>query len=279
MNYNNPVAENERLKLEIDQLRAGAPPASSDNTLLLSILEKVKNLESSNKEILARLNAMQTKTTTACEQPDPHLGPRLQKIHPETLSLVHVYETVTECMKEDRSIKRPSINKAVRENTIYHGFRWNLVERDADASVLMNLPPTKVTKQQKNGYIAKMNMEKTAILNVYLDRKTAARCNSYPSISSLDNAVKHQTIKDGHYYQLYEECDESLRNRFQENRDIVMYHDGIGRYEGDTLVEYKSRFDCTAQAGISQKSLAKVLDTNMLYKGFRFASLGEKLYL
>jgi phage anti-repressor protein len=281
MNYNNPVAENERLKLEIDQLRAGAPPASSDNTFLLSILEKVKNLESSNKEILARLNAMQTKTTTACEQPDPHLGPRLQKIHPETLSLVHVYETVTECMKEDHSIKRPSINKAVRENTIYHGFRWNLVGRDMDASVLMNLPPTKVTKQQKNGYIAKMNIEKTAILNVYLDRKTAARCNSYPSISSLDNAVKHQTIKDGHYYQLYEECDESLRNRFQEQHgDIVMYHDGIGKYNGQTkIAEYKSRFDCTAQAGIGQKSLAKVLDTKMLYKGFRFVSLGEKLYM
>ena len=280
INYNNPVAENERLKLEIEQLRAGAPPASSDNTLLLAIMEKVKNLESSNKEILSRLNAMQTKTTTACEQPDPHLGPRLQKIHPETLSLVHVYETVTECMKEDHSIKRPSINKAVRENTIYHGFRWNLVERDADASVITNIPPTKVTKQQKNGYIAKMNKEKTEILHVYLDRKTAARCNLYPSIASLDNAVKHHSIKDGHYYQLYEECDESLITQFQEQHgNIVLYHDGIGRYEGDTLVEYKSRFDCTAQAGISQKSLAKVLDTNMLYKGFRFTSLGEKLYL
>jgi hypothetical protein len=124
-------------------------------------------------------------------------------------------------------------------------------------------------------------MEKTAILNVYLDRKTAARCNSYPSISSLDNAVKHQTIKDGYYYQLYEECDESLRNRFQEQHgDIVLYHDGIGKYNGQTkIAEYKSRFDCTAQAGISQKSLAKVLDTKMLYKGFRFVSLGEKLYM
>lgn len=280
-NYNNPIAENERLKLEVEQLRAGAPPASSDNTLLMMILEKVKNLESSNKEILSRLNAMQTKTTTMCEQPDPHLGPRLQKIHPETLSLVHVYETVTECMKEDHSIKRPSINKAVRENTIYHGFRWYLVERDADASVITNIPPTKVTQHQKNGYIAKMNKEKTEILHVYLDRKTAARCNLYPSIASLDNAVKHHSIKDGHYYQLYEECDESLRNQFQEQHgDIVLYHDGIGKYDGQTrLAEYKSRFDCTAQAGISQKSLAKVLDTSILYKGFRFASLGEKLYV
>jgi hypothetical protein len=224
---------------------------------------------------------MQTKTTTACSQPDPHLGPRLQKIHPETLQILHIYETVTECMKEDHAMKRPSINKAVRENIIYRGFRWQLVDRELDPHTAQTLAPTKATKPQKNGYVAKVNQEQTEILHVYLDRKTAAQVNNYPSIASLDNAVKNHTIKDGHYYQLYEECD-ALKTRFQEKHGmIVLYHDGIGQYDSHhTLIaEFTSRFECTARAGISQKSLAKVLNKPLLYKEWYFKSLGEKRYV
>ena len=35
-------------------------------------------------------------------------------------------------LKEELNIKRPSINKAIIENTIYCGFRWQLVERNLD---------------------------------------------------------------------------------------------------------------------------------------------------
>jgi len=274
----------ELLKLENEKLRSQMPTVSTnsmDHTILQQILQKVQTLEATNKEIITRLNAMQTKTTTACSQPDPHLGPRLQKIHPETLQILHVYETVTECMKEDHAMKRPSINKAVRENTIYRGFRWQLVDRELDSHVIQTLAPTKATKPQKNGYVAKVNQEQTEILHVYLDRKTAAQENNYPSIASLDNAVKNHTIKDGHYYQLYEECD-ALKTRFQEKHGIiVLYHDGIGQYDSQhTLIaEFTSRFECTARAGISQKSLAKVLDKPLLYKEWYFKSLGEKRYV
>lgn len=178
------IAENERLKLENEKLRSQTPTVSTnsmDHAILQQILQKVQTLEATNKDIVIRLNAMQTKTTTACSQPDPHLGPRLQKIHPETLQILHVYETVTECMKEDHAMKRPSINKAVRENTIYRGFRWQLVDRELDPHTAQTLEPTKATKPQKNGYVAKVNQEQTEILHVYLDRKTAAQCNEYPS--------------------------------------------------------------------------------------------------
>jgi hypothetical protein len=282
--FNYLPSDYELLKLENEKLRSQTPTVSTssmDHAILQQILQKVQTLEATNKEIISRLNAMQTKTTTACSQPDPHLGPRLQKIHPETLQILHVYETVTECMKEDHAMKRPSINKAVRENTIYRGFRWQLIDRELDPHTAQTLAPTKATKPQKNGYVAKVNQEQTEILHVYLDRKTAAQENNYPSIASLDNAVKNHTIKDEHYYQLYEECD-ALKNRFQEKHGtIVLYHDGIGQYDSQhTLIaEFTSRFECTARAGISQKSLAKVLDKSLLYKECYFKSLGEKRYV
>jgi hypothetical protein len=283
--FNNPIIENERLKLENEQLRSQTKPvdqASLQEILKINniLLQKIDRIEASNKEIISRLNAMQTKTTTSCSQPDPHIGPRLQKINPETFELVHVYETVTECMKEDNSLKRPSINKAAQENTIYHGFRWKTVDRNLDATIV-TIEPTKVTKIQKNGYIAKINKEKTEILTIYINRKTAAKCNNYPCISSLDNVVKNKSLKDNYYYQLFEECDVALQNKWKALKgDTVLYQDGIGQYkDGILITEFVSRYDCVTKAGISQKSLAKVLDKDLKYKDYYFKSLGEKLFM
>ncbi len=286
--FDNLHLENQRLQAELDKVQNKQQiTISMDNIILGDILktnqlllQKVLDLESTNKDIISRLNSMQTKTTTACSLPDPHIGPRLQKIHPETLEILNTYETVTECMKEDPNRKRPSLNKASRENSIYRGFRWQLVDRNQDLTVVSSIAPTKVTKVQKNGYIAKINAEKTEIINIYLDRKTASICNKYPSISSLDGVVKNHTIKDGYYYQLYEECEESLRSKWKELHGVpVLYRDGVGQYDANKklISEYVSRYDCTVRLGISQKSLAKVLDKDLMYHQFYIKSLGEKL--
>ena len=296
--FNEISTEYEQLKTENELLRTQLTAVQSTETnpvacipydrqllqeiLLINrqLLQKVQTLESSNQDIQMRLNALQTKTTTACSLPDPHLGPRLQKIHPETLELIHVYESVTECMKEDLSIKRPSLNKAVRENTIYHGFRWLLVDRTMSASHIHEIKPTKEIRKQKNGYIAKLNQERTKIMAIYLDRKTAAQQNQYSSISSLDNAVKHHTLKDGYYYQLYEECDSDLKSKVDNTHgEVVLYHDGVGQFSKDNklIKEFQSRFDCTTRTGMSQKSLAKVLNQPLMYKEHYYKTLGTKL--
>jgi hypothetical protein len=154
------------------------------------LLQKISNLENTNKEILNKLNSIQTRTTTNFQEPLLTIGPRLQKINPETLQLVKVYETVTECMKEDTAIKRPSIHKAVEENLVYKGFRWMYIDRELDPNILYNIQPNKKSKTQILGYVAKLNATKTQIINVYIDRKTAATQNGYESTSALDNPVK-----------------------------------------------------------------------------------------
>ena len=75
-------------------------------------------------ELSEKINSTQTKVSTGFNEPLVTLGPRLQKINPETLEIVKVYESVSEAMKENSQIKRPSINKAIVENIIYCGFRW-----------------------------------------------------------------------------------------------------------------------------------------------------------
>jgi prophage antirepressor-like protein len=274
--------ENEQLKLMLEMKNT-----NNDNLLIQELIKTVKqmsgkidNLEQSNKELLDKFDKTQTKVVTGFNEPLVTLGPRLQKINPETLELVKVYESVSELMKENNHIKRPSINKAVLENTLYNGFRWAFVDRQLDANIIYNLKPTKPTKVQNTGYIAKLNAERTEIINVYLDKKTAAHFNDYTSASALDTPVKSFTLTKGHYYKLYNDCDTILKNNFVEkNGEPILYKNGVGQYDtsNNLIKEFICKYDCIKQLKMSDKTLAKALEKNIQYNGFYFKTLETKL--
>ena len=280
------------LELEIEKLKllVQMKEDKNENGLLHELVNSVNQLsgkvdanEKRTKEMMEKMSASQMKTTTGFNTTLVTLGPRLQKIHPDTLELVKVYDSVSEAMKENSDIKRPSMNKAVRENTVYHGYRWLLVDRELDASVVHDtVLPTKTTRPQNVGYIAQLNGDKTKILNVYIDRKTAAHCNGYES-SGLDIPVKKSTISRGFYYKLYDDCDEELRTTFElelNNGECpLLYRNGVGQYDaqGKIVRVHACKYDCIRTLKISDKTLAKALSKNFCYNGFYFKEIGEKL--
>jgi len=246
------------------------------------LLNKVENLEKSNREILEKLNSNQTRTTTRFNEPLSTVGPRLQQINPETMKLVKVFETVSECLKLNNNYKRPSIDKAVRENIIYHGFRWLYVDRDLDPNAIYSIPPTKQTKIQHNDFIVKLNQNKTEILNIYLDRKTASISNGYKSDSSLDEPVKSGSLTKNNYYLLYNDCPDELKNKFiEKNGEPILYKDGIGQYDSNNKLirEFTCKNNCCRTVGISDKSLRKALEKNIMYNNYYYKYLGSKLQM
>jgi prophage antirepressor-like protein len=280
------------LELEIEKLKLliQMKEDKNENGLLHELVNSVKQLsgkvdanEKRTKEMMEKMSASQIKTTTGFNTALVTLGPRLQKIHPDTLELVKVYESVSEAMKENSDIKRPSMNKAVRENTVYHGYRWLLVDRDLDPSVVHGtVLPTKKVRPQVVGYIAQLNGDKTKILNVYIDRKTAAHCNGYES-SGLDVPVKKSIVSRGFYYKLYDDCDEELREMFELERNNgecpLLYRNGVGHYDaqGNLVRVHACKYDCIRTLKISDKTLFKALSKNIEYNGFYFKEIGEKL--
>jgi hypothetical protein len=279
---NELLKENELLK---HKLQNGEN--NSDNNLLLELTQTVKylsskidNLEKLNKEILSKISVNEIKITTGFKEPLNTLGPRLQKINPENLQLIKIYENVTEAMKENSNIKRPSINKAIIENTIYCGFRWLLVDRELDPNIIHNIKPTKETKTQNLGYIAKLNEEQTEIVNVYIDRKTASHLNGYDSISALDNPVKKCSLSKGYYYKLYNDCKDELRYKFEEKKGTpLLYKQGIGQYDiqNNLVKEFACKYDCIKTLYISDKTLNKCLEKNISYNGYYYKEITSKL--
>jgi hypothetical protein len=279
-----------KIELEIEKLKVIA--MNHDSPAMAELIESNKRIEESNKLLHTRINKLEfmieklletrpVKIQTGFQETLPTLGPRVQKINPDTMQLIKVYESATEVMNEDRSIKRPSLSKAVLENIVYNGFRWLFVERDMDSTVIHNLQPTRPTIAKNMDYVAKLNSDQTEILNVYLDRKTAALMNGY-SMSGLDNAVKKGTQTQGFYYKLYGECDENVVQNFTEKygKDVLLYKDGLGMYNenGELVKEYKCKYDCIKLERMSDKTLAKAMSENKLYNGFRFVSLPMKMW-
>jgi len=303
INYNDNTMDNivEKLYNEIDILKGrlentcainGIEPSIANIMMDPNILQKIldnqlqmskqiQNLEKTNKEILEKLTKTEIKTTTNFNQTLETIGPYLQKINPETMTLIKAYESLAECIKETNfTLKRPSINKAVSENTIYHGFRWAFVERNEDPTIIKNVLPTKQTRTQNIGYIAKLNNEKTEIVNVYIDRKTAAIKNGYQSPSALDNAVAKGTISNNHYYILYDKCDDDIIINFEEKHGKpLLYKDGVGQYDSNKnrIREFVCKYDCIKQLQISDKTLAKALDKNIMYNNCYFQCIGQKV--
>jgi hypothetical protein len=280
-NFQESSAQKLDLEIELEKLKL---QTQQNNTSVLEkqvalLLAKMDNLEKQNAEMMEKLKTLQPKTVTGFQEPLVTLGPRLQKINPETLELVKVYECASDAMKENRNIKRPSLSKAVLENAVYCGFRWLFVNRDLDASRLENIAPSKVSKQYKQGYIAKMTADGSEILNVYIDRKTAAMMNGYDSWSALDTPVKKGTVTKGHVYKLFEECENKESFIQKHGKEPLLYKNGFGIFDstGKMVREYACRYDCIRFEKISDKTIAKAIEKNVPYKDMYFRDLGEKV--
>jgi hypothetical protein len=245
------------------------------------MLHTIQRLEANQQLIQEKLQLAQTRTVTNFHVPLATLGPRLQQINPDTMTIHCHYESVNECIElSNHQYKRPSIDKAVKENTVYRGYRWNYVNRDQDPTITYNLLPTRVTQDQQTGYVAKLNHQKTEILNVYLDRKTAALANGY-GISGLDLPVKRGTLTQGHYYIPYDQCDDDLKQSFtvrNHHQPPLLYKGGVGQYNtsNELVHEFTCKYDCMKKLKISDKTLAKALDKQVLYNNHYYRTLGSK---
>jgi hypothetical protein len=262
--------------------------SKSENVFVSELLKEIKYLsnkidsvEKMNKEILEKINQSQVKTTNGFNQEPVNLGPRLQKINPETMEFVKYYESVAELMKENPNIKRPTLNKAIVENRVYYNYRWLFIERSMDPTIIHNILPTKESIHKDMGYIAKINQEKTEILNVYIDRKTGASDNGFESLSALDNPVRSGKLTNGFYYIIYDKCSQELRSNFEAQHGGYpkLYRSGIGQYDtNNNLTEiFLCKYFCCNILAISDKTLMKSIKKNLAYNGHYYKEIGDKL--
>ena len=66
----------------------------------------------------------------------------------------------------------------------------------------------------------------------------------------------------------------------QKYGEPLLYKDGVGQYDADNnlTAEFVCKHDCIKQLKISDKTLAKALDKNVMYNNSYFKRLGSKIH-
>lgn len=73
------------------------------------------------------------------------------------MEFVKYYESVSDVMKENPNIKRPTLNKAIVENRVYYNYRWLFVERRWIHQLSMKF------LQRKNPYTKRWDISQKSI--------------------------------------------------------------------------------------------------------------------
>ena len=280
--FDDNLTEINSLKLQIEKLKIELELKNNyqDNT---QVKNELVNLKEYIKEEFKQLNIkLSLKSDNNFGEPYHANGKKIQQINPETLQLIKVYNNVQEVSKIF-NIPRSSLVKAINENLICKMFRWCYVNDIYENKV--DIQPTRQLKKvQNNGYIAKLNNNKSEILNVYLDRKTACLKENYNSIAFLDNYVKCGKPVGEYYYVLYDSLDKDIKEKFLIKNNIsilILYKNGVGKFDSEhnLIEEFKSKDDCIKNSEIGQKSLVKALEKGVQYNNHYYKYLNSKLFI
>ena len=81
---------------------------------------------------------------------------------------------------------------------------------------------------------------------------------------------------------LYDNCDPLLKDNFETTHgQPLLYKNGIGQddQENNLVKEFACKYDCIRELKMSDKTLTKALDKNILYQGYFYKILGSKLQI
>jgi hypothetical protein len=131
------------------------------------------------------------------------------------------------------------------------------------------------------GYVAKLTADKTKILNIYLDKKTASLENGY-KIGAIDFIVKSERPSNGSSYMLYKNCKDEIRDSFLRengNRPPLFYKDGVGKFDisGNLVTEFVCKYDAIRKNKMSDKTLRRAITENIPFDGYYYRMIGSKV--
>jgi hypothetical protein len=115
-------------------------------------------------------------------------------------------------------------------------------------------------------YIAKLNDNKTEIVNIYYSMQEAILANG-------------KIPRNSKYYILYEKCKSNLKENFEKiHGKPLLYKNGIGQLniDGKLINDFASKEDCFRKVNISRVLLNKLIKEQITHNGFTYKYIGKK---
>ena len=212
-------------------------------------------------------------------------GPKIQIYDPETSKLIHTFSCLVEPTRENEFVPNCSkamIQTAINTNILYKKYRWMRLDRELSDDHIQELP-TEIskTKTVNIGFIAMLNLDKTRVENVFPDILTATTNRQFKSDSAISKAIHKQTKSGGHYFMMWDDCEEELQEEYLSHdklpekpiRSNSVQINQLNAITGEIIKTYKCTEDVIKEFRISRKSLKNAIESNYVCKGFKWEKL------
>ena len=210
-------------------------------------------------------------------------GNKIQIYDPATQKLVHTFNCLMSCTRDNEffhSCSKPMIKRSLETHQVYKGYVWMDLDRDKADDFVQPFPTDTVhhTKTIKIGYLAMLSLDKTKIVNVYPDHKSAALDRNLKSNAAISKALTKGTQSRGHYFQMWDDCDPELKREYLENHQLP---EKAKRVNGIVIQqvmpathEVVKTFVCVEDVlrdfQMSRDTLNKAIDGGYVWKGYRW---------
>jgi prophage antirepressor-like protein len=210
-------------------------------------------------------------------------SPKVYQFNPETLELIKIYDSIIDVIRNFYGSSPTGLKEAVKKNTIYKYHRWLLVDRDITNISEIKLQPTVKAISQNIEYIAMIDIQQKKILDVFPSQKDAALSRNLAGYSTISRAIKQNSISSGHYWKLFNNCSDDMRNfylkhnklpeKFSKSSSISVLQ--IDPTTNKEVVKYNSINDVLLKFQMSRLTLKKCSDNNEIYKCYKWKVIKE----
>lgn len=284
----NQRLEVEKMKIELKQkeielmseINHSNQTFIKDNPDYIDILKNLssilKNPNDVNrlKEVIQNKNLLNENSGKIFIKNKESFGPFVQK-YDEKGDFIQYYNSIIICIRENKGFSQTGLKNAVKNKTIYHGFRWFLQERSKNPEEVQNIGETKEIIKQRKELIAFLNLDKNKIVKVYPDQKSITE-EYKVSHGAICSAIKRGSRSQGGYFVFYEDCSQELKNTYKEElpeispKTASIQVNQISPITEEVIKKYNSINDVINECQISRISLKKAIENNDVLKGFKW---------
>jgi hypothetical protein len=190
--------------------------------ILITDLKALKGEHSKQPINIAPTPENEPSTNTPIPVQQPHtIGPYVQMYdgHDHT-KLLKVFNSYVEVERAVRGTSLTGLKFAARNKVMYMGYRWFLIDRnDSLPNTARPIGETVPSMQKRSGFVAKLDLEKTSVQEVFLRQKDAAESiGQHPS--AICTAIKFGQLFQCAFWVCWDDLDQALQDAYLANNQL-----------------------------------------------------------
>jgi len=201
-------------------------------------------------------------------------GRKIQKIDPNNIkNVIKVYDSMVYALRcpDNKGCQKTGIQFAVKNNSIYKGYRWNFVENGDDPNI-SKISETNVLKNPSIiNTIIELNSTKTEILNTYHTKNDILKKYKIAK-NTLINIIKNNKIFDDKYFIEYHKCPQELLDKYDKPVNRILHKNSkqikqIHPITKDVVI-FNTFTEIHNKFGICSNTIKNAIDTKTVYHGY-----------